>query len=414
MSITKDRPYYTLGLLVVIYMSNYLDRVVLGIFGQAVKQDLQISDAQLGLLTGGAFAVVYGVMGVPLGRLADRINRRWLLAGCVSLWSVMTLLSGLAANFLALVLMRLGVAVGEAGCTPTAHSLLSDLFPPRRRSMAFGIYAMGPPLGIIVGSIGGGWVAQELGWRAGLMAVGVPGVFLALILLLTTREPVRGQHDGTSPETDAFGSEQIPSFLSAVRIFAADPMFVSVVLGLTGAAIAVYSLSIFTVPFLVRNYELDLRAAAGLFGLSYGAAGVFGSSVGAGITDWAGQRDSRWYAGVPALGFSLGGVLLVSALFQDNHLVFIALFTSGAVLANMALAPALALIQNRVPARTRASASALILMVTSLVGLGLGPTTTGLLSDHFAANIFRGGVFATACPGGFAPVGALASVSIGV
>lgn len=409
MKVVRDRPYYTLGLLVLIYMSNYLDRVVVGILGEAIKADLRITDSQLGLLTGVAFAVFYGVLGVPLGRLADRINRKWLLSACLSLWSLMTLMSGFAANFAQLLLMRIGVAVGEAGCTPTAHSMLSDLFPPRRRSMAFGVYAIGPPLGIIVGSLAGGWVAQELGWRAGMIAVGAPGLLLALLLLATTREPVRGRFDAPSGAAPAM--EAPPPFVKAMRLFMADPLFVAVLIGLAGAAVAVYSLSIFTVPFIVRTYELDLLAAAGLFGISYGVAGVAGAAVGGSLTDWAGQKDARWYAGVPCLGFTIGGTLLVTALFQPDYRVFIVLFVVGAVLVNIAVAPSLAVVLNRVAPRTRASASAIILMVSSLVGLGLGPTMTGVLSDLFAALAAGGAdVRQALCPGGFAPEAAGADI----
>ncbi|MDB5430840.1 MAG: transporter [Caulobacter sp.] len=397
MKVVKDRPYYVLALLVLVYMSNYVDRVVVGVLGEAIKTDLKISDTDLGLLTGITFVIFYGVLGVPIGRLADRFNRKWVLASCLTLWSLMTAVSGVAANFTQLMIARMGVGVGEAGCTPTAHSLLSDLFPPRKRSMAFGVYAVGPPLGIIAGTFGGGWIGQELGWRAGMFAVGLPGLILALVFVLTTREPVRGQHDVVAAEVKP------PPFFTALKVFMGDRLFVHVMFGMACAAVGLYSISTFTVPFLIRAYDLKLFAAASLFGLSYGISGVLGASVGGTITDWLGTRDTRWYAGVPAIGYMGGGLLLAGALFQPDYRMFILMFVLGSVLVNIALAPCLAVVLNRVSARMRASASAVMLLASTLVGLGIGPTLTGVFSDLYAGRTFTGGgSFLAQCPGGHA------------
>lgn len=394
MQAPKQRPYYILSLLVLVYMSSYIDRVIVGVLGQAIKADLKITDTDLGLLTGITFVIFYGVLGVPIGRLADRYNRKWLLTGCLTLWSLMTALSGLASNFLQLMLARIGVGVGEAGCTPTAYSQLSDLFPPRRRSMAFSIYAAGPPLGIVAGTFGGGWIGQEFGWRAAMIAVGVPGLLLALVIALTTREPPRGQFDeGKVPEKPE-------PFMTAVRLFLADKLFVHVMIGMACCAVALYSLSTFAVPFLMRAYELNLFVAATLFGLSFGVSGALGAGVGGIITDYAGSRDVRWYAGVPAIGYGVAGALLVVALFMQDYRVFILLFVVGSLFANIALAPSQAVVLNRLTPRMRASGSAVLLLAASLAGLGLGPPLTGVISDAVAHKTFMTGEFATQCPGG--------------
>lgn len=388
-----DQPRYVLTLLVLAYMSSYIDRIALGIFGEAIKAELHISDTQLGILTGFVFVIFYSVLGVPIGRLADRFQRRKLLAGCLILWSGMTALAGAAGGFMHLALTRIGVGVGEAGLTPSAHSLLSDLYPASKRSFAFALFGAGPPLGIIVGSLAGGWIAQELGWRAGMFAIGLPGIILGLLFLFTVREPKRGQQDkGASADT-------VPAFREALGTFLRDPLFVHVTLGMSCAGIGLYSLSTFTVPFLIRTYGLDLFTAASLFGLSYGVAGAIGASAGGVITDWAGSRDARWYAGVPAINYAIGGVCLVSALFQADYRMFTGLLVVGAVGVNIALAPAQAVVLNRVGPRMRASASAVQLLSTGVIGLGLGPTLTGAISDRVAASTFAGGNYRSLCPG---------------
>jgi len=253
------RPYYVLALLVLIYMTNFADRVIIGVLGEPIKADLKISDTQLGLLTGMTFVIFYGVLGIPVGRLADRYSRKWVLAGCLSLWSIMTVLSGFTTNFRQLVFARFGVGIGEAGCTPAAHSLMTDFFPPARRSMAFAIYSAGSQLGIILGTLVGGWFGRAYGWRAGMIAVGLPGLLLFLLFVLTVREPERGRFDQTAaPDLSP------PSLMTATRAFMADRLFVCVMLGMSCAVAGHYSLGIFAVPFLIRAYHLDLFTAAQL------------------------------------------------------------------------------------------------------------------------------------------------------
>lgn len=387
----RDQPRYILGLLLLAYMSSYIDRIALGIFGEAIKHELGLSDTQLGILTGFVFVIFYSVLGLPIGRLADRLTRRKLLAACLCLWSSMTILAGAATSFTVLLLTRMGVGIGEAGLTPSAHSLLSDLYPRERRSFAFAVFGAGPPLGIIVGALGGGWIAQALGWRIGMLAIGIPGIVIGLLFLFTVREPQRGQ------QGEGAAAEEVPSFATALRTVARDPLFVMVTLGMSCAAVSLYSLSTFTVPHLVRRYELDLFRAASLFGLSYGTAGVIGALIGGLLTDWAGTRNHRWYAGLPAINYLVGGLCLMSALHQDRYQGFTALFFVGAVCINLALAPAQAVILNRLAPRMRASGSAIQLLATGVIGLGIGPTLTGVLSDRLAASAFAGANYALRC-----------------
>ena len=192
---------YTLGFLLVIYVVNHIDRQVMYILAESVKLDLDLSDGQLGFLMGGGFAIFYAFAGLPIARLADRGDRSLLISIALLIWSAMTVASGMATNFVQLLLARIGVGVGEAGCTPPAHSILSDTYPPERRSFALSVYQLGVPLGILFGFSAGGILTDELGWRTAFFVVGAPGVILAVIARMTLEEPARGRFDeGASNE----------------------------------------------------------------------------------------------------------------------------------------------------------------------------------------------------------------------
>jgi predicted MFS family arabinose efflux permease len=394
------RPYYALALLVLIYMTNYADRVIIGVLGEPIKADFKINDTQLGLLTGMTFVLFYGVLGIPVGRLADRYSRKWVLATCLSLWSVMTVASGFTASFRQLIVARFGVGIGEAGCTPASHSLMTDVFPPNRRSLAFAIYSSGSQLGIILGTLIGGWFGRAYGWRAGIIAVGVPGLVLFLLFALTIPEPVRGRYDQAAPLAL---EESPPSLITAARVFFADRLFLCVMIGMSCAVAGHYSLGIFAVPFLIRSYHLDLFTAARLYGLCYGGAGIVGSVIGGMITDLAGNRNRRWYAGLPAIFYAFAGVLLAAGLYQPDYRIFIACLVTGSICVSIALAPSLAVVLSGLAPRMRASGSAVLLLCSTLVGLGLGPPLAGFISDSGAQANFTDGVsFALQCPGGHA------------
>ncbi|MGE4431278.1 MAG: spinster family MFS transporter [Sphingobium sp.] len=389
---TKGRGYI-LFILMLCYVSNYIDRIAFGVLGEPIKHALKLSDTQIGLLNGLAFVVFYAVIGIPIARLADRTSRKNLMAACLGLWSVMTALGGIAGSFLQLMLFRIGVGVGEAGCTPTAHSMIADLYPREERAFAYGLYAAGVPVGILAGTLGGGFIAQELGWRMGLIAVGLPGILLALIILMTVREPQRGRYDPVETRTSGY------STTAAIRIFVKDRLFVHIALAMSAAAIGLYGISTFSVPFLMRAYDLDLLPAASIFGLSWGATGIAGSALGGWITGHLGARDARWYAWLPSMSYIVAAVLLMSAIYQPGYAGYIPFFVTGSLFFNIAMAPSLAVIQNRVPPTLRASASAVVLLMTTVIGLGLGPTLAGIASDAFAALSYHGD-FAVACPGG--------------
>lgn len=392
MTATVPQARYALVLFTLTYMSSYIDRVIVGVLGQSIKTDLGLQDWQLGVLTGLAFVIFYATLGVPIAALSDRIARARVLSGSLAVWSAMTCLCGMAANFWQLAAARLGVGVGEAGCTPAAHSMICDLYPPQRRGAALSVYALGVPLGILFGAIAGGWLGQTIGWRWGLVALGAPGLALALLMWLTLKEPVRARFD-------AQAADDAPPLLQAMAAFLRDPVFVQVTLGVATATAAGVGFGAFAVPLLLRGFDISLFTAATTFGLSWGVAGILGALVGGPLIDFLGGRRAYWYALTPALLYLASLPFFLLALYSDTLTEFAAMTFMTACLSYMATAPSMAVLHNRATARTRAAASAMLLFATSIFGLSVGPTLAGYLSDQFAEAAFTGGGFGAACAG---------------
>jgi predicted MFS family arabinose efflux permease len=398
---------YALAVLVAIYASNFIDRSIVNILGQAIKTDLALSDAQLGLLSGIAFALLYSTLGIPIARLAERRSRVAVISVSLALWSAFTALCGLATSFAFLLLMRVGVGIGEAGCSPAAQSLISDYYPPERRATALSVYSLGLPFGILFGALAGGWLAQSFGWRAAFAFVGLPGLLLALLTWLTVREPPRGRYD-PAPLSDA-----TPPLREVVRRLFARPAFAPLLIGVTLAAFGLYGSGAFFVPFLLRGgFGLDLAGAATGYGLLLGTAAAAGVALGGLLTDWGGRRDKRMYAAIPGIAFLLAGPLFVAMLLQAQLAAVAILAVVPLVLQHLFFGPTYAITHNMVEARMRASATALLFLPATFLGLGFGPPFVGWLSDLLAAGAFAGGGFAASCPGGAAPAGAVADLVV--
>jgi MFS family permease len=398
---------YALAVLVVIYTSNFIDRSIVNIVGQAIKKDLALTDTQLGLLSGIAFAVLYSTLGIPIARLAERYNRVWIISISLALWSAFTALCGLASSFAFLLLARVGVGIGEAGCSPAAQSLISDYYPPGRRATALSVYSLGLPFGILFGALAGGWLAQSFGWRVAFAIVGLPGLLLALLTVLTVREPPRGRHDPqpASAATTPLGE--------VVRRLFAKPAFTPLLIGVTLAAFGLYGGGAFFVPFLLRgDFGLSLVQAATAYGLFLGLAAGAGVALGGMLTDWDGKRDKRMYAAIPGIAFLFTGPLFAAAALQTDLTAIGVLAVAPLVLQHLFFGPTYAITHNMVEARMRATATALLFLPATLLGLGLGPPFVGWLSDLIAARAFTGtGGFAALCPGGTAPAGAAATLA---
>ena len=359
----------------VVYAINFVDRQILSVLIEPIKADLGLSDSQLGFLTGFAFAIFYATLGVPIGRLADRVNRVSIIAGAVTLWSVMTALGGLAQNFWQLAAARVGVGVGEAGCTPPAHSMIADLFPPVRRASAMSIYQLGVPIGSVAGLMAGGWINEVWGWRVALMAVGLPGLAVALVLKLVVSDPPRGRSEET--KTDDLSV----SFLEAVGLIWRIKSFRNIGYGMALAALGAYGTMTWFPAFLMRSYGIGSGEAASWLGPLGLLGGVSGTLAGGFLTDRLSRRDPRWYTWVPAIGLVIGIPAFAWICLTAEFAVVIGLLVLPNFFGSIHTGPSFAMVQSLAPIRVRAMASAIILLVINLIGMGLGPLVIGVLSE---------------------------------
>jgi predicted MFS family arabinose efflux permease len=366
---------YALGLLVVVYVFNFLDRQILSILQDSIKRDLQLSDTQLGLLSGFAFALFYTTVGIPIARWADRGVRRSIIALAILVWSGMTAVTGLARSFPALLVARIGVGIGEAGCSPPAHSLISDLFPPARRATALSIYALGIPIGSAIGFFAGGWLDEFFGWRTAFLVVGLPGVLLAVLVRLTLREPPRGYSEPDVPPAASESTRDTVRFLAGLRSFRH--------LSLAAALHSLYGYGAlqFIPSFFRRVHEFstgELGTWLAVIGLTTGTLGTY---LGGYLADRVGQRDARWYVWVPAIATLIFvPCAVVFYLWPDGRQALL-LYAPAAVLSGMYLGPTFAMTQALVKPQMRAMASAVLLFILNLIGLGLGPLAVGAISD---------------------------------
>jgi predicted MFS family arabinose efflux permease len=361
-------------------MFNFIDRQILAILLPAIREEFGVSDAWLGFLTGTAFAMFYIVLGIPVARYADRHNRRNLIALAVAVWSGMTALSGMAANFAQLALARIGVGVGEAGCSPPAHSMIADLYPPEKRSTAMGVYTIGISAGIMMAYLGGGWVAQNIGWREALLVVGLPGLILAAIVRFTVVEPKRGHSEGR----EALGEQ--PSFLRTLRFLSRRPSFVHMTVAAGLSSYVGYSVISFLPSFLVRSYGMPVGDVGIYLGLIIGIVGGSGFFLGGYIADHLGQSNQRRALSFIGITVLLTAIPYAAMFLSDSWQIALLLFLVPAATANFYLAPVLSQAQGLVSLRMRAMASALALLIINVIGLAFGPLLTGVLSDVLEAR----------------------------
>lgn len=387
-----------LFLLMLIYTSNFVDRTILATLGQAIKLDLMISDAQLGLLQGLAFAVFYTGMGIPLARLSERVNRVSMIAVCLAVWSGMTALCGAAQNFVQLFLCRIGVGIGEAGCTPPAHSLISDLYEPQRRATALAFYSFGIPLGVMFGAVAGGWLVEHFSWRVAMVGVGLPGVALALLFRLVAREPVRGAADNVIVE-----HEKAPSIRDTAAHLFGNRTFLHITIGASLIGFVGYGTGTFAYAYFVRMFQVGYAELGLGYGLVTGLSAGAGTLLGGWMSDWAGRRDRSWYALLPGIGLLFATPLYIIAFTRADWITALWWLLLPGLFHYAYIGPSLGVMHNLALPRMRATATALFFVFVNLIGLGLGPWATGALIDFAAARRFAaagGGDFAALCPGG--------------
>jgi MFS family permease len=384
---------YALTLLLVIYIFNFLDRQVVNILAEPIKNELNLADWQLGMLTGLAFALFYTFLGLPIARLAERADRAKIISVAVGIWSACTVACGLAGNFLQLLIARIGVGVGEAGCTPPAHSLISDITPPEKRSSAIAFYSMGIPLGSLAGMALGGLIADNFGWRVAFFVAGAPGVILAILAWISLPEPRRNQVAAKKVETG-------PKFSDAMAELRSKPAFWWISIGAAINAMVSYGLLAFYGSFYLRNHGEGLATLATDLGLNMGplgfigialgvligAFGALGTFLGGQLTDRVLKTDVRGYALIPAAAAILTIPPFLIAMLHGD--VTISLLALGVVtlFGSIWYGPIFASAQSLVKPQARATASAVILFVINLIGLGMGPLLAGIISDSFAGN----------------------------
>jgi MFS family permease len=410
----KDTTYksYLLAVLAVILAFNYVDRTILGLALQDIKADLSLSDTQLGFLTGIAFALFYAVMGIPIARWADRGNRKTIIVLTVALWSAAVALCGAAANFLQLVFIRVGVAVGEAGCVPPAHSLIADYFTRAQRPRAVARYMLGGALANVIGYFGAGWLNQLYGWRVTFMLLGLPGLALAVLARFTLREPRQGNSTrevaGTvgiisQPRSErAALSSDHPSLKEVYASLWANRTFRNVLFCLSVSAFFNYGMVQWQPVFLIRSYGLKTGELGTWFAIIYGIGGLLGTYYGGELASRFAANNERLQLKVIAITYSIIAALSAFLYLSPNHYLAFGWMALAAVGGAAANGPLFATIQTLVPDRMRAMSIALIYLVSNLIGMGLGPLAVGVLSDAlrplFAEESLRYALLVM-CPG---------------
>ena len=372
---------YALAVLTLVYTFNFIDRQLLSILQESIKVDLSLSDSQLGLLTGFAFAMFYVTAGIPIARFADRSNRRNIVAVSVGLWSAMTAVSGLVQNYGQLLAARVGVGVGEAGGSPPSHSIVSDIFPPEKRASALAFYSTGVNLGILFGFLFGGWLNEFFGWRIAFMVVGIPGVLLAILVRTTVREPIRGLMENRTAS-----DVQVP-FKDVVTLLWKRKTFRHMAFACGLNAFAGYGTVNWIASFFIRSHEMSTGELGTWLALSTGLFGAIGVLLGGMLGDKLGKRDKRWYQWIPGIATFLCVPAMLVAFLTDNQYVALMFIFIPGTLQNVYLGNSIATTHALVGLRWRSTASAILFLIINIIGLGLGPFGIGYLSDMLAPSM---------------------------
>lgn len=374
---TESKSYraVVLGMLLLVYTFNFLDRQILGILAIPIKSELGLSDQQLGALGGIAFAVLYSTLAIPLALLADKTSRTWVITASLAVWSGFTALCGIATSFWQLFLFRVGVGVGEAGGVAPSYAVITDYFPPEERARALSIYSLGIPLGSAAGVLFGGYIAATVEWRTAFIAVGIAGLVIAPIFRLVVREPRR----------PVSATEQMP-VRAVFPLLAAKRSFWLLALGAASSSMCGYGVAFWLPSLLQRSFGLDLVGAGQFLGAVLLIGGVAGVLLGGWLGDRLGARNKAAYARIPAICYWLGTPLFIASVLSESVTAAFLFLLLPQALVYVWLGPVLTAVQQLVPAHMRATASASFLLINNLIGLGLGSWAVGALSDALAPS----------------------------
>ncbi len=366
-----------LVILLLAYIFNFVDRNILGVLSIPIKAELGLSDTEMGLMGGIAFALFYSGLAIPIAWLADRRSRVNIIAGSVALWSLFTAACGLAQNFWQLFLARMGVGIGEAGGVAPSYALISDFYPKEKRARALAFFSLGIPIGSALGVFFGGWIASHLDWRSAFLIVGLAGLPAALMVKLGITEPVRGGHDSA----DGGASAPAPPFPEVAAALARNPSFWLLSFGAASGSILGYGLIFWLPSFFSRSFGLELAEVGWFYGSIVLVGGVAGTWLGGWFGDRSGPDDPGSYARVPAICFLIAAPVFALGLFAPSLWLGWILFAIGQMLALAWLGPVIAAVQHIVPPNMRATASASFLFINNLIGIGFGIFFLGFMSD---------------------------------
>lgn len=370
------QPWLAVFLLGLVHTVSYMDRQVLVVLAQPIKDEMSLTDTHIGLLTGVSFAFFYTVLAVPIAYLADRMNRVRIIAAACALWSLFTVACAFTGNFLQLALMRIGVGVGEAGSTAPSMSVIADYFPPAQRGKATGVFLLGAPLGIMLGTSLGAMTAVLYGWRSAFILLGLPGILIAAMILFFLHEPRRGASD-----TGAASPDANLSFVEAWRIFYSRRDLRWLTIGCALCAFVSVGISNWTPTYLIRSKAMTLQEISVYFSVAATLSIAVGLGASGTLADFFGRRDQRAYAWLPALAMALGLPFFIAAMFASGWALSLLLLFVPMCMANVMIPPAVTFIQNNVLPSQRVMSVAIFLLVVNLCGLGAGSLFVGVASD---------------------------------
>lgn len=382
--ISRRQRGYTLFLLVLVFTASHVDRQIVAILQEPIKHAFQISDTQLGLLTGVAFALFYATLAIPMAMWADRHSRRNLIAFSISLWSGMTVLCGMAVQFWQLLLARIGVGVGEAGSNPPSHSIISDLYPAHERATAMAIFSLGVNFGIMLGYLIGGWVNEWIGWRWAFVVAGVPGLVIAVVVRFTMIEPPRGYADRMTGKSSAPPSP--PPFWTVAAIMLKSVRIRHLIICNALISMAGYAAVAWIPVYFQRIHGFSTSEAGTFLAIAIGIGGGLGTFFGGYFADRLARISEGWRAWIVCVATLLYLPMAYFCYTATDPFWATVCFIAPAMLGSVYLGTNFAILQSFAPIEMRAVMAAVNLFILNIVGLGLGPLSVGIISDLTVAS----------------------------